>query len=135
MMLFSGVFVVAFASFLLGLAVTIYARPSRAARFLNAFASSAGAHYAEQAVRLVMGGSLVLFSSEMWQPNLFRLFGWIIVATTVGLLCIPWQWHRRFARWVVPPVIRHMKLYGFGVAVLGGFLLYSVCAGSANGAV
>lgn len=134
MKLLSGGIVVAFALFLLGLAVTIYARPRLAERFLNAFASSAAAHYVEQAVRLAVGGSLVLFSSEMWQPGAFRLLGWIIIVTTIGLLCLPWQWHHRFARWVVPPAIRYMKLYGFGAAVLGSFLLYGVFAAGATGA-
>ncbi len=125
MNLLSGV-VVAFALFLVGLAVTIYTRPSLAERFLSAFARSARAHYIEQAVRLVVGGSLVVSSSEMWQPELFRLFGWTIVLTTIGLLCIPWRWHHRFAQWVVPPVLRHRKLYGFGAAALGLFILFSV---------
>ncbi len=133
MKLLSGIVVVAFGLFLLGLAVMTYVRPTRAERFLHAFAGSAHAHYAEQAVRLVVGGAFVLFSSEMGQPDLFCLFGWTIVATTIGLLCIPWQWHHRFARWVVPPVIRHKKLYGFGAAALGAFVLYGVCAAAAIG--
>lgn len=128
MKLLSGLVVVAFALFLLGLAVTIYARPALAERFLNAFAHSARAHYIEQAVRLVVGGALVAFSSEMVQPDVFRLFGWIIVVTTVGLLCISWRWHRGFAQRVIPPVIRHLRLYGFGAAVLGTLLLYGALA-------
>jgi hypothetical protein len=119
---------------LIGLAATTYARPSLVERFLNAFASSARAHYIEQAVRLAVGGSLVVFSSEMWQPGVLRFFGWTIVATTFGLLCVPWRWHNRFARAVVPPVTRHIKLFGFGAAVLGVFLLYGVFAAGANGA-
>ncbi len=126
MQLLSGIVVVAFAFFLLGLAVMTYAHPSRAGQFLHAFARSARAHYGEQAARLLTGGALVLFSSEMWQPELFRLFGWILVITTVGLLCVPWRWHRRFAQRVVPPVIQHMKLFGFGAVVLAALLLYSV---------
>jgi hypothetical protein len=123
MTLLSGAVVVAFALFLLGLAVTIYVRPVLAERFLLAFAQSARAHYLEQVLRLMVGGSLVGFSSAMTQPDVFRLFGWVIVVTTLGLLCIPWRWHRRFAQWVVPPVVRHLKLYGFGAAMLGLFVL------------
>lgn len=134
MSLLSGVVVVTFALFLLGLAVMIYVRPRLAIRFLNAFASSARTHYLEQTLRMVVGVALISFSSEMWQPDLFQLFGWIIVLTTVGLLCIPWRWHHRFATWVVPPVIRYMKLYGIGVVALAAFLLYSVFSGAAAGA-
>lgn len=127
----SGAVVVAFALFLVGLAVATLARPPLAERFLKAFARSARAHYLEQAVRLAVGCSLIAFSSEMWQPGLFRLFGWVVVVTTVGLLCIPWRWHHRFATWVVPPVVRHMRLYGVGAVVLATLLLYGVFAGGA----
>lgn len=130
----SGAVVVASALFLIGLAVTIYARPSLAVRFLNAFASSARAHYAEQAARLAVGGALILFSPEMWQADVFRVFGWIVVVTTIGLFCIPWRWHRKFAQWVVPPVIRFAKLYGIASALLGSLLLYGVFAGPSGGA-
>lgn len=130
----SGVVVVAFAVFLLGFAVSIYARPSLAERFLNACASSARAHYVEQVLRLVVGGALISFSPAMLQSQWIHLFGWIIVTTTVGLLLVPWRWHQKFARWVVPPVIRHMKLYSVGVAALAAFLLYSVVAGALSGA-
>lgn len=123
MKVLTGIVVVAFALFLIGLAATSFTRPSLAMRFLNAHASSATAHYAEQAVRLAVGGSLVAFSSEMWQPDVFRLFGWVVVVTTVGLLGIPWRWHQRFARRVVPPVTRHMTLYGLGAAALGVLVL------------
>lgn len=133
MRVLSGVVVVAFVLFLIGLAVTIYLRPLLAKRFLNAFACSARAHYLEQILRLVVGSSLIWFSAEMWQPNLFRLFGWVVVGTTVGLLCIPWRWHHRFAKWVVPPVIRHMKLFGVGALILVTLLLYGVLFGGANG--
>ena len=126
MKLLSGVVVVTFGLSLIGLAVTIFARPRLAERFLNSFASSARAHYAEQVLRLLVGASMVVFSPEMWQPDLFRIVGWLIVVTAIGLLCIPWQWHHRFAKWVVPPVIRHMKIYALGVFAFGVFLLYSV---------
>lgn len=126
MKIISGIVVVAFAVFMTGLALTIFVRPLFATRFLNGFAGSARVHYTEQAVRLVVGGSLVAFSSEMWQPDVFHVFGWIMVATTVGLLLIPWRWHNRFAQWVIPPVIRFMTLYGVATAACGLFILYAV---------
>ena len=134
MKLLSSVVVVTFGLSLIGLAVTIVARPRLAERSLNSFASSARAHYSEQALRLLVGASIVVFSPEMWQPNLFRLLGWLIVVTSIGLLCIPWQWHQRFAKWVMPPVIRHMKLYALGVFAFGALLLYSVFSVGPNGA-
>jgi uncharacterized protein YjeT (DUF2065 family) len=62
----------------------------------------------------------------MRYPELFRVFGWVIVITTVGLLLIPWQWHQKFATRVMPPVYRHIRWFALGAAALGAFVLYSV---------
>jgi hypothetical protein len=126
----AGIIVIAFGLFLIGLAGVVFARPGLAERFFMAFASSARAHYTEQTLRLLIGVSLVVLSSAMWQADLFRLIGWLIVVTSIGLLLVPWRWHQRFAEWVLPMVIRHMRLYAVGLFVFGAFLLYSVfCSG------
>ncbi len=61
----SGMLVVAFGGFLVGLVVMIAIRLQLAERFLRAFASSARAHYAEQALRLIAGGAFVIFAPLM----------------------------------------------------------------------
>ena len=90
MTLLSGL-VVAFALFLVALAVLV--RPTRAERFLLAFAQSARARFAEQAVRLTVGIALVAFASEMAHTEVFRAFGWLVVVTNLGLLVVPWRIH------------------------------------------
>jgi hypothetical protein len=124
--LLSGVVVVGFCLFLIGLAVAIAATPSAAERFLKSFASSARAHYTEQALRLLVGAAIVNFASSMWYPDLFLAFGSLIIVTAIGLLLIPWQWHHRLGTWVMPSVIRRMRLYALGAAALGAFILYGV---------
>jgi hypothetical protein len=122
----SGMLVVAFGLFLIGLAVLIAIKPLVAERFLRSFASSARAHYVEQALRLIAGGALVVFSPSMSYPDLFRLFGWLIVATATALLLLPWQWHCEFGTWAIPLVIRHMKLFALGAVALGILIFYGV---------
>lgn len=122
----SGAVVFGFALFLLGLAVLIVARRSAAVQFLNAFASTRAAHFLEQSLRLVVGFALVSFSGSMTHPDLFRIFGWLLVVTSLGLLFTPWRWHQRFARRVMPPVIQRLWLFAFGAAALGVFLLYGL---------
>jgi hypothetical protein len=124
--LLSGIVVVGFCLFLIGLAVVIATTPSFAERFLRSFASSAPAHYTEQGLRVLVGAAIVNFASSMWYPELFRLFGWLIVVTAVGLLLIPWQWHHKLGTWVMPLVIRHMRLFALGASALGAFILYGV---------
>lgn len=124
----SGIVVVGFCLFLIGLAVLIAARPALAERFLRAFASSARAHYTEQGLRLLVGVAVVTFASSMRHPELFKLFGWLIVISTVGLLLIPWQWHHKFSLRVMPPVYRHLRLFGLGALALAALILYGVSA-------
>jgi hypothetical protein len=121
----SGVVVVGFCLFLIGLAGVIATTPSLAERFLMSFGSSARAHYTEQGLRLLVGAAIASFASSMWHPQLFKLFGWLIIVTAAGLLLIPWQWHNRFGTWVMPPVVRHMRLFALGAFALGAFILYS----------
>ncbi len=119
-----GVVVVAFGLFLVGLAVLAVVRPLAAATFLRSFASSARAHYTEQLLRLLAGAALVVFSASMWMPDLFWLFGWIIVVTAVALLLTPWRWHHEFGKWAIPLAIRHLWLFALGALALGSFVLY-----------
>lgn len=122
----SGIVILAFCVFLIGLAAVIVIKPDRAEVFLNSYASSARAHYTEQVARLIVGTALVVFAPSMWYSNLFNLFGWIILVTTVGLLLIPWQWHHRFGERVIPLAIRYIKFYGLSSLLLGVFILYSL---------
>lgn len=123
--LLAGIVVVGFCLFLIGLAIVIATMPSLAERFLRSFASSARTHYTEQGLRLLVGGAIVSFASSMWYPILFKLFGWLIVVSTVGLLSIPWQWHHKFAIRVMPLVIRHLRLFGLSACALGALILYA----------
>lgn len=117
--------VVLFAAYLIGLAVASVLLPDSAARFLNAFAGSARAHYIEMSVRLIVGVSIVVASPQMRFADIFYLFGWLIVATSVVLLLLPWRWHNRFARIVVPPLTKRVWLFGFFSLPLGGVILYA----------
>jgi len=120
----SGIVVAGFCLFLIGLAALIVTMPSRAERFLRAFASSARAHYTEQGLRLAVGVAIVNLASSMRYPELFRLFGWLIVVTTVVLLLMPWQWHQKFGSMAMPLVFRHMRLFALGAVALAAFILY-----------
>ncbi len=124
MKLLSGIVVVAFGLGLITLAAMIVIKPLLAERFLKRFASSARAHYLEQTSRLIAGVAIVIFSSSMWYPDLFKSFGWLIIITAVGLFLIPWKWHHRFSKWAIPLAIRHLRLYALGAFALGTLILY-----------
>lgn len=121
----SGIVVVAFGIALIVMAVVSAIKPEFAERALESFASSARAHYTEQAVRLCVGAAMILFSPFTLFPDIFNYFGWIVIVTTTGLLLIPWHWHHRFAMWTIPWAIRHLKFYAVSSFTLGAFILYA----------
>jgi hypothetical protein len=120
--------VVVFGLFLLGVSGLTFAKPAMAERFFLAFASSARAHYTEQAFRLLIGASLIVASPAMWQSKVFWLVGWAIVLSALVLILLPWRWHHRFGVRVRPIFIRHMKLYALGLFAFAALLLYGVFA-------
>ena len=126
----AAVVIVAFGLFLIALTGVAFAKPAIAERFVTAFASSARTHYAEQVIRLLIGAALVVLAPTMWQPKIFWLVGWAVVVSSVALMCVPWQWHHRFAERVLPIVVRHLKLCSVGPFAFGALLLYAVFAGS-----
>ena len=121
--------VVAFGVFLIAFTGVTFAKPVVAERFLKLFASSVRTHYVEQVIRLLVGAALVVLSPDMWQSKMFWLVGWAVVVSSAALMCLPWQWHHRFAERVIPMVVRHLRLCAMGPFAFGVFLLYGAFAG------
>ena len=126
MKLLSGVLVAAFGCYLIALATMTVTVPQLAKEFLTAFASSARAHYTEQTLRLIAGAAIVVFSPWMWLSDLFKVFGWLIFVTAVGMFLVPWRWHHRFGEWAIPLAIRHLRLFAVGAFVLGALILHGI---------
>lgn len=105
--------------------------PSRASRFLLGFAGSQPKHYAELMIRLLAGGAFVLAAPGVVASWAFTVFGWLLLATTVCLLFIPWQWHHRFASRGVPEALRFLPIIGICSLALGAFVLWAVVRGNA----
>jgi hypothetical protein len=125
----AAVTVVAFAALLIVLSAVAFAKPAIAERLLSRFASSASKHYVEQIFRLLIGAALVMRSPAMWESTLFWIVGWAIVISSAALICVPWQWHHRFGEWMLPIVIRYLRLYAAGSLAFGVLLLYGMVAG------
>lgn len=117
--------------FLVALGAASLLAPARASRFLSGFARSPATHYAELAIRFVVGGAFLLAAQRALWPSAFALFGWVLLGTTGMLLLIPWRWHARFARRAVPSALRFLPLVGVSSLLLGGLVLWAVVHGDA----
>ena len=102
----------------------IIVKPKRGEQFLNSYASSSRAHFIEQFGRLAVGIAIVVFSPLMWYSDFINIFGWLLIITSVGLLIIPWKWHKKYGDLVIPLTIRFKNFFAFGAFVLGGIILY-----------
>ena len=124
--LLSGVVILLFCAFLIGLAIVIVLKPKRAEQFISSFASSARTHYTEQVARLIVGIAIVVLAPSMWYSNLFIIFGGILIVTSLGLMLIPWQWHHKYGEWTIPLALRYRKVFALGAFSLGVLVLYSL---------
>jgi hypothetical protein len=107
--------------------------PARAGPFLLGFATTPTKHYAELALRLLVGGAFVLAAPSMLFPEVFTVFGWLLLVTTAGLLLVPWRWHQRFAQRAVPEALRFLPLIGLVSLGFGGLILFALFRGGAHG--
>lgn len=112
--------------YLLALAIAAFVAPQTARSFLASFASSPTAHYLELLIRLLVGAAFVVGASHMKFSSAFSLFGWVVIATTVVLLAMPWHWHHRFAAWSVPLATRNMAVFAIGPLLAGSLVVLSV---------
>ncbi|MEO6102155.1 MAG: hypothetical protein ABIP44_00780 [Pseudoxanthomonas sp.] len=116
-------------TYLLALGLAAWFAPAIARRFLLGFASSAAKHYAELALRIAVGAALVVHAPHSDFPRVFGIAGWLVLATSAGLLLVPWRLHQRFAQWAVPQAMRYFGLMGAVSIVLGGLIVLEAIRG------
>jgi hypothetical protein len=106
------------ALYLLALGGSALVRPAFARRFLGGFATTQRLHFAELALRGLVGAAYVISAPRMSLGAAFLVFGWLLIGTSVALALLPWRLHQRFAAWSVPLVMAYLPL--IGVASLAG---------------
>ena len=111
------------------LIVTLFKKETVIA-FLSLFASSAKAHYIEQIYRLVVGLGLFIYADHMLFSEVFKIFGGLLIATSVLLIMLPWKWHYKLGKWAGPIVIKNIVIYAVSASILGLVMLYCVIAPS-----
>ncbi len=126
MIILSGIITVSFGIYLISLLIISILRKDTAISYFSSFASSAKAHYFEQALRLLVGWGLLMYSENMHFSFIFYYFGWLLIATTVVLIITPWRWHHRYGKWAIPLTIKYLKIYAIAACLLGFFILYCV---------
>lgn len=120
---FAAVVVALTGAYFLGLAVLAWRAPLRVGRFLLGFARSSSTHYAELAVRAIVGLAFVWAAPMLRGAPVFRAFGWVLLLTTAGLALVPWETHRRTATRAVPRALAQLPLIGAAAFLVGTLIL------------
>ena len=122
----AGIITTLFGLSLITLLIVTLLKKEFAITFLSSFASSAKAHYIEQLLRLIAGLGLLIYSDNMLFPDLFGIFGWVLIATSASLIIMPWKWHNKFGKRAIPFVIRNLVLYAVSASIMGLVIMYCV---------
>lgn len=117
--------------FLITLAGVTLTRPALARHFLLSFAKTAGTHYIEMAARILVGIALIVASPLMLFSSVFFWFGAALLASSVVLLCLPWQWHRSMGERVLPTFVSLLGVVSLVSFLLGALLVTATVVGAA----
>lgn len=120
------VIVVTAATYLVTLGVGAFLRPESARRFLGGFATTRRLHFVELALRTLVGIAFVISAPRMALGDASRVFGWVLITTSIGLTLVPWQLHQRFALWSVPRATQYLSLIGAASLTAGIGLIVAV---------
>lgn len=124
--------IVLFGLYLLILALAIWFKPNLAKRFLGGLVHSAGAHYLEVLLRLVVGLALLQAAPHLLFTPFLQGLGWVLLLTTLVLLVLPWRWHQRFAQWSVPKSLPYLGWIALASFAGGVLIIVAVAYGSAS---
>ncbi|MBX2871126.1 MAG: hypothetical protein KTR30_03475 [Saprospiraceae bacterium] len=124
---FGKYLVILFGLFLIGVGILMLWRPAKARAYLKQAGSTNLINYAEITIRMIPAAGLVL-SAELSQfPEIFKLLGWFMIATSIVLYFVPRRIHHAYALWcadmLTPGYIRLLAPASF---LFGGAVLYAI---------
>ena len=124
MTLIAKYIVILFGVFLIGVGLLMLLSPTNARQYLRKAGSTNLINYSEITIRMIPAAGLVLYSELSKYPEIFRVFGWFMIATSLVLYLVPRRIHHTYALWcadiLTPTYIRLTSPFSilFGCAIL-----------------
>jgi uncharacterized protein YjeT (DUF2065 family) len=91
--------VLLFGIFLIAVGLLMLLRPTKAREYLKKAGSTNLINYAEISIRMIPAAGLVIYSELSKYPEIFRLLGWFMIATSLVLYFVPRRIHHKYALW------------------------------------
>ncbi|MCX2681669.1 hypothetical protein OOZ15_17080 [Galbibacter sp. EGI 63066] len=124
MILIAKYIVILFGVFLIGVGVLILLRPAKAREYLRKAGSTNLINYSEITIRMIPAAGLVIYSEFSKYPEIFKILGWFMIATSVVLYFVPRRIHHKYALWcadiLTPNYVRLTSPFStlFGCAII-----------------
>jgi uncharacterized protein YjeT (DUF2065 family) len=119
--------VILFGLFLIGAGLLMLFRPQKAREYLRKVGSNNLINYSEITIRMIPAAALIMYSDLSKYPDIFRILGWFMIATSLILYFTPRQMHHRYALKcadILSPL--HFRLISPFSILFGCSIIYSV---------
>jgi hypothetical protein len=101
--------------------------PVKAREILRKAGSTNFINYAEITMRMIPATALILYSDHSRYPEFFKIFGWVMLITSIILYFVPRRMHHqlslKYASVLKPLFIQLLSPLAF---LLGAIFIYSV---------
>jgi uncharacterized membrane protein YfcA len=118
---------VLFGVFIIFVGLLMLFAPKKARAILRKAGSNNFINYAEITVRLIPAAAMILYSDFSKLPIAFKIFGWIMVITSLILYLIPRKTHHNFSMKsadILKPI--YFQLISPFAMLFGALILYNV---------
>lgn len=116
-----------FGIFIIFIGFVMLINPKKARNTLRKAGSTNFINYTEITIRLIPAIALIVYSDFSKFPEAFKIFGWIMLITSLVLYIIPRKIHHKFsmlsADYLKPIYFQLISAFAF---LLGGLILYNI---------
>lgn len=119
--------IIVFGTFIIFIGFVMLLNPNKARNTLRKAGSTNWINYAEITIRLIPALALILYSDLSKFPESFKIFGWIMLITSLILYAIPRKIHHRFSMKsadILKPV--YFQIISPFAFLLGGLIIYNI---------
>lgn len=120
--------VILFGIFFISVALLMFFRPKIARATLRKAGSTNFINYAEITLRMIPAIGLILVADHSKFPELFKIFGWLMLLTSFVLYFIPRKLHHNFSNKcadILEPI--YFQLIAPFALFIGILIIYFVC--------
>lgn len=119
--------VILFGLFFFGVGFLMLFKPKKANQILRKAGSTNFINYAEITIRIIPAAAMILVAEQSKFPEVFTVFGWFMLCTSLVLYFVPRRIHHNFslkaANILKPFYFQLISPFAF---LIGMFLIYSV---------